>query len=88
MTYLEYVGRDLVRVVDPTFSTSPYKAIGNAAYGDTPATLLNYYFDTSNFGNIITSYYPSSAGCSHGTSICSRAGTAQLASRVRSWRSS
>jgi hypothetical protein len=62
LTYLEYVGRDLVRVVDPTFSTSPYKAIGNAGYGLTPEGLLNYYFETSNFGNIdaiITSYYHS-----------------------------
>jgi hypothetical protein len=61
-TYLEYVGRDLLRVVDPTFPTSPYKAIGNAGYGQTPEGLLNYYFDTSNFGNvdaIITSYYHS-----------------------------
>jgi hypothetical protein len=62
LTYLEYVGRDLVRVVDPTFPTSPYKAIGNAAYGLTPEGLLNYYFDTSNFANVdtvITSYYHS-----------------------------
>ena len=61
-TYLEYVGRDLLRVVDPTFSTSPYKAIGNAGYGQTPEGLLNYYFNTSNFADvdaIITGYYQS-----------------------------
>jgi hypothetical protein len=62
LTYLEYVGRDLVRVVDPTFSTSPYKSIGNAGYGQTPEGQLNYYFEASNLGNIetiINSYYHS-----------------------------
>lgn len=62
LTYLHYVGRDLVRVVDPTFPTSPYKNIGNAAYGETPEGLLDYYFNTSNLVNvepIINSYYDS-----------------------------
>jgi hypothetical protein len=62
LTYLEYVGRDLVRVVDPTFSSSPYRNIGNVAYGQTPEGQLDYYFDTSNLGNIegvVNSYYHS-----------------------------
>lgn len=62
LTYLHYVGRELVRVVDPTFPTSPYKNIGNAGYGETPEGLLEYYFNTSNLGNvelIINSYYHS-----------------------------
>jgi hypothetical protein len=62
LEYLHYVSRDLVRVIDPTFPTSPYKKIGDGDYGDTPEELLTNYFDTSNFGNIdavITSYYAS-----------------------------
>jgi hypothetical protein len=62
LTYLEYVGRDLLRAVDPTFPTSPYKSIGNADYGETPEGLLDYYFDTSNLDNVenvINSYYHS-----------------------------
>jgi hypothetical protein len=62
LTYLHYVSRDLVRVVDPTFPTSPYKSIGNAGYGQTPEGQLEYYFNTSNLGNIeaiINSYYHS-----------------------------
>ncbi len=62
LTYLHYVGRELVRVVDPTFSSSPYKNIGKAGYGETPEGLLEYYFNTSNLGNvelIINSYYHS-----------------------------
>ena len=46
----------------PTFPTSPYKGIGNAGYGETPEGQLEYYFDTSNLGNIetiINSYYHS-----------------------------
>jgi hypothetical protein len=62
LTYLHYVSRELVRVVDPTFPSSPFKNIGNAGYGETPEGLLNYYFNTSNLANveaIITSYYHS-----------------------------
>lgn len=62
LTYLHYVGRELVRVIDPTFPSSPYKNIGNAGYGQTPEGLLNYYFNTSNLGDvelIINSYYHS-----------------------------
>lgn len=62
LTYLHYVGRELVRVIDPTFPSSPYKKIGNAGYGETPEGLLNYYFNTSNLANIeliINSYYHS-----------------------------
>jgi hypothetical protein len=34
-TYLEYVGRSLVRIVDPSFLESPYPRIGNASSGPT-----------------------------------------------------
>ena len=34
-TYLEYVGRSLVRIVDPSFSESPYVQIGNSYWGPT-----------------------------------------------------
>jgi hypothetical protein len=40
LTYLHYVARDLVRVVDPTFASSPYPSVGNRGYGNTPTGLL------------------------------------------------
>jgi hypothetical protein len=62
LTYLHYVGRELVRVVDPTFPSSPYKIVGNAGYGETPEGMLEYYFNESNLvhvEDIINSYYHS-----------------------------
>lgn len=57
--YLEAVGRDLIRIVDPSYGSSPY--VGNADYGNTPESLVDYYFVTSNLINIqrvIGEYYP------------------------------
>jgi hypothetical protein len=68
LRYLEWVGRDLLRIVDPNFPTSPYRAIGNNSYGFTPEQQLDYYFDMSNIANIeniITAYYPQSRGGVH-----------------------
>lgn len=47
LTYLRYVARDLVRVIDPSFPSSPYPKVGNASYGNTPAALLDGYLRTS-----------------------------------------
>ena len=30
LTYLEYVGRDMLRIIDPSYLSSPYRRIGNA----------------------------------------------------------
>jgi hypothetical protein len=68
LRYLEYVGRDMVRVIDPSFSSSPYPRIGNLGYGNTPASLLNYYFapQTSAGAQVaIAAYYPGD-GIVHG----------------------
>jgi hypothetical protein len=59
LDYLEAVGRDLVRIVDPSFASSVYA--GNAGYGNTPEGLAKYYFDTSNLisvRRIVSEYYP------------------------------
>jgi hypothetical protein len=47
--YLEYVGRDLVRLVDPSFPSSPYgnRGVTGLGYGQTPEQLTDYYFDDS-----------------------------------------
>lgn len=47
LQYLEYVARDLVRVVDPSYSSSPYgnRGVTGTGYGDTPAALTSYYFN-------------------------------------------
>lgn len=63
LEYLEYVGRDLVRIVDPSFPSSPYGDHGptGTGYGNTPQQLIDYYFDTSNLYAIhlmLASYYP------------------------------
>jgi hypothetical protein len=63
LTYLEYVGRDLVRIVDPSFSSSPYGEEGptGEGYGSTPQHLIDFYFDTSNLLSldpILAAYYP------------------------------
>jgi len=61
LRYAEYVGRDLVRIVDPSFSSSPYARIGNAGYGNTPESLLGYYFLASTSAGaavVIGEYYP------------------------------
>ncbi len=59
LDYLEAVGRDLIRIVDPAFASSPY--VGNAGYGNTPESLADYYFNTSNLASVqrvLGEYYP------------------------------
>jgi 4-amino-4-deoxy-L-arabinose transferase-like glycosyltransferase len=63
LEYLEYVGRDLVRIVDPSFPSSPYgdKGPTGTGYGNTAQTLTNYYFSTSNLYELhlqLAGYYP------------------------------
>lgn len=63
LEYLEYVGRDLVRIVDPSFPSSPYGNRGptGTGYGNSPQTLASYYFNTSNLYELhleLASYYP------------------------------
>jgi hypothetical protein len=63
LEYLEYVGRDLIRIVDPSFPSSPYgdKGPTGTGYGNTPQSLIDYYFDTSNLYSlhlILGAYYP------------------------------
>ncbi|HVR04739.1 MAG TPA: phospholipid carrier-dependent glycosyltransferase, partial [Solirubrobacteraceae bacterium] len=63
LTYLEYVGRDLIRIVDPSFPSSPYGSTSPAAggYGGGAQHLMDYYFDTSNLigiDPILAAYYP------------------------------
>ena len=51
----------MVRIVTPSFSSSPYSNIGNAGYGNTPEVLTNYYFATASLANIqrvLGEYYP------------------------------
>lgn len=50
LDYLTWVGRDLVRIVDPSFSTSPSGKHGvrDGLYGESPEGLLDYYFLASN----------------------------------------
>lgn len=61
VSYLEYVGRDLIRIVDPSFPSSPYPQIGLRGYGNTPASLLGYYFLAPSSAKAqlqIAAYYP------------------------------
>jgi hypothetical protein len=63
LEYLEYVGRDLVRIVDPSFPSSPYGGTGptGTEYGNTPQELVSYYFNTSNqyaLQQLLGTYYP------------------------------
>lgn len=61
LRYLEFVGRDVVRIVDPNYSSSPYASIGNAGYGNTPESLIDYYFSprfAPNAELAIDGYYP------------------------------
>jgi|HubBroStandDraft_2_1064218.scaffolds.fasta_scaffold00403_8 hypothetical protein len=63
LEYLEYVGRDLVRIVDPSFPSSPFGNHGATAtgYGNTPQSLTGYYFNTSNIYALhllLGTYYP------------------------------
>jgi hypothetical protein len=63
LEYLEYVGRDLVRIVDPSFPSSPYGDAGptGTEYGNTPQELVSYYFNTSNqyaLQQLLGTYYP------------------------------
>lgn len=57
--YLEAVGRDLLRVVDPSFASSPY--VGNRGYGSPPEGLAGYYFNPQFLAldqRVIGEYYP------------------------------
>jgi len=61
--YVQYVARDLVRVVDPSFPSSPYGAAGptGTGYGNTPESLLAYYFNpgpSATIQHVLTAYYP------------------------------
>jgi hypothetical protein len=59
-TYLKYVGRDLVRVVDPSFSESPNPAIGNSGASYSPQQNIDWYFNpsvTAGVETIVPSYY-------------------------------
>ena len=61
LTYLEWVGRDLIRIIEPDFTTSPYPSgAGNPGYGLDPQGVIAQLLDESNIGNIdaiIDSYY-------------------------------
>jgi len=61
--YVQYVARDLVRIVDPSFASSPYGAAGptGGGYGNTPQSLQDYYFNpTASIAiqRLLTTYYP------------------------------
>jgi hypothetical protein len=67
LDYLEAVGRDLVRIVDPSFASSPY--VGNLGYGSPPAGLAGYYFNTADrrtVARLLAAYYPGE-GTTHGS---------------------
>ena len=62
-TYLEYVARDLARVVDPSFPASPYARIGNSGEGHGPQQNVDDYFDQSatlGAQPIVAAYYQGS----------------------------
>lgn len=46
-TYLQFVARDLVRIVDPSFPSSPYGAAGptGSGCGNTPESLVGAEVD-------------------------------------------
>jgi hypothetical protein len=63
-TYLEYVGRSLVRIVDPSFLESPYPRIGNAYWGPTEQQSTQAILDPAasvSREQIVTTYYHGSA---------------------------
>jgi hypothetical protein len=70
LDYLEFVGRGLVRIVDPSFSPSPYgtnAALGQS-YGSGPQQLVNYYFDPNwnqNNWRLVAAYYPGDGAVHH-----------------------
>jgi hypothetical protein len=60
LTYLHYVARDLVRVVDPSFPSSPYSGIPAVYNGDTADSMRNNMFNTQRVaanGQVIRGYY-------------------------------
>lgn len=62
LEYLEYVGRDLVRIVDPSFPSSPYGNRGETGfgYGAPPQQLVEYYTTPStelNADRLLAGYY-------------------------------
>lgn len=63
LEYLEYVGRDLIRIIDPSYPSSPYgnKGPASVGYGNSPQQLTNYYFNAGDLPyiqHIIAAYYP------------------------------
>lgn len=63
LEYLKYVGRDLIRIVDPSYPSSPYGNKGPTGddYGAAPQQLLEYYFTPAteqNADRVLSSYYP------------------------------
>lgn len=60
--YLEFVARDLVRIVDPSFPSTPYHGgITAQGYGSSPEGLLDYYFNPTFSTNVqtqVSAYYP------------------------------
>jgi len=61
--YVQYVARDLVRIVDPSYPSSPYGAAEptGGGYGNTPQSLQDYYFNpTASIAiqRLLTTYYP------------------------------
>jgi len=72
LSYLKYVGRDLVRVVDPSFPESPNPAVGNAGGGDGPAASVAEMFNpvrSPSNAKIVDTYYRSSALHAGNTSL-------------------
>ncbi len=58
LDYAQAVGRDLIRIVDPSFPSSPY--VGNRGYGSAPAGLVGYYFDNGDrrtVAKLLAAYY-------------------------------
>jgi hypothetical protein len=69
LTYLKYVGRDLVRIVDPSYSSSPFgnRGVTGTGYGQTPEQLTNYYFDPRTSAGLaqVAAYYYSDGVVQH-----------------------
>jgi 4-amino-4-deoxy-L-arabinose transferase-like glycosyltransferase len=67
--YLEFVARDLVRIVDPSFPSTPYHGgITAQGYGSSPEGLLGYYFNPTFSATVqtqVSAYYPTD-GTVHG----------------------
>jgi hypothetical protein len=78
LTYLKYVARDFVRVIDPSFSESPNPAVGNSGSGFDEAGSAAAMFDLATSTPkqaIVDSYYQSSKLHPGGVSLFSDWGT-------------